>query len=95
MAQMPAIVVNERQDNWDAQLPYRVESAYSNSVSVATGLASNEVYMGRLPRLSRTAIFDRSWVAGHQSLAHDYLAYCDLESERQRRGNDMIREIHA
>ena len=66
MAQMLAMVVNERQDDWDAQLPH-VEFAYNNSVSAATSLASNEVHMGRLPRLSLT-VFDRSAVAGHQSL---------------------------
>ena len=76
IAQMLAMVVNERQDDWDAQLPH-VEFAYNNSVSAATGLAPNEVHMGRLPHLPLT-IFDRSGVAGHQSLPRDHLAYCDL-----------------
>ena len=31
--------------------------------------------MGRLPRLFLT-IFERTWVAGHQSLPRDHLAYC-------------------
>ena len=43
MAQMLAMVVNERQDDWDAQLSH-VEFAYNNSVSAATGLAPNEVH---------------------------------------------------
>ena len=46
MAQIMAMVVNERQDHWDLQIP-RVEFAYNNSVSAATGLAPNEVHMGR------------------------------------------------
>ena len=50
--------------------------------------------MGRLPRVPLT-IFDRSGVAGHQSLARDHLAYCDLASERQHRANDIVREMHA
>ena len=50
MAQIPAMVVNEHQDDWDTQLPH-VELAYNNSVSVATGLAPHEVHMGRRPRL--------------------------------------------
>ena len=50
MAQMLAMVVNERQDDWDLRLPH-IEFAYSISVSAATGLAPNEVHMGRLPRL--------------------------------------------
>ena len=58
MAQMLAMVVKERQDDWDAQLPH-VEFAYKNSVSAATGLAPNEVHMSRLPRLPLTML-DRS-----------------------------------
>ena len=55
MAQMLAMVVNELQNNWDVQLP-QVEFAYNNSVSAATGLAPNEVHMGRLPRLPLTIL---------------------------------------
>ena len=66
MAQMLATVVNERQDDWDLQLPH-VEFAYNNSVSAATGLAPSEAHMGRLPRLPLT-VFERTGVAGHQSL---------------------------
>ena len=47
IAQMLAMVVNERRDDWDLQLPH-VEFAYNNSVSAATGLAPNEFHMGRL-----------------------------------------------
>ena len=39
--------------------------------------------MGRLPRLFLT-IFERTWVAGHQSLPRDHLAYCDLATDRQQ-----------
>ena len=92
MAQMLAMV-NKRQDDWDSQLPH-VEFAYNNSVSAATGLAPNEVYMGRLPRLPLT-IFDRSAVVGHQRLARDHLPYCDLASERQQRANDIVREMRV
>ena len=91
MAQMLAMVVKERQDDWDAQLP-RVEFTYNNSVSAATGLAHNEVHMGRLPCLPLT-VFDRSGVACHQSLARDPLAYCDLA--RQQHANDIVREMHS
>ena len=71
MAQMLAMVVNERQDEWDLHLPH-AEFACNNPVSAATGLASNEVHMGRLPRLPLT-VFDRTGVVGHQSLARDHL----------------------
>ena len=67
MAQMLAMVANERQDDWDVRLPY-VEFAYNNSVSAATGLAPNEVHMNRLPRLPLT-IFEHHYARGHQSLA--------------------------
>ena len=53
MAQMLEMIVNERQDDWDLHLPH-VDFAYKNSVSAATGLAPNEVNMGRLARLSLT-----------------------------------------
>ena len=68
--------------------------AYNNSVSAATGLAPNEIHMGRLPRLPLT-IFERTGVFGHQSLACDHLAYCDLATDRRQRGYDFVREHHA
>ena len=73
MAQMLAMVVNERQDYWDLQLRH-VEFTYNNSVSAATGLAPNEVHMDRLPRLPLT-VFEHTEVAGRQSLTRDHLAY--------------------
>ena len=93
MAQMLAMVVNERQDNWDVRLPH-VEFAYNNSVSAATGLAPNEVHMNRLPRLPLT-IFEHHYARGHQSLARDHLEYCDLAADRQRRAYALVREQHA
>ena len=89
MPPMLAMVVNERQEDWDLRLPH-VEFAYNNSVSVATGLVPNEVDMGRFPRLPLT-VFERTGVAGHQSLARDRLAYCDLATDRQQRANDIVR----
>ena len=62
-----------------------------NSVSAATGLAPNEVHMGRLARLPLT-VFERTGVVGHQSLARDHLAYCDLVTDRQQRVNDIVRK---
>ena len=93
MAQMLAMVCNEYQNDWDVHLPH-VEYAYNNSVSAATGLAPNEVHIGRLPRLPLT-IFERSYGNGHQSLDRDQLAYCDLARDRQRRAYEIVREQHA
>ena len=50
--------------------------------------------MGSLPRLPLT-IFERTGVFGHQSLARDHLAYCDLATDRQQRAYDIIRAHHA
>ena len=58
------------------------------------GLAPNEVHMGRLPCLPLT-VFERTGVSGHQSLARDHLAYCDLATDRQQRANDIVRKHHA
>ena len=93
VSQILAMVVNELPNNWDVQLPH-VEFAYNYSVSAATGLALNEVHMGRLPRLPLT-IFKRTGVTGHHSLARDQLAYCDLATDHQQREHDIVREHHA
>ena len=61
---------------------------------MATGLASNTVDMGRLPRLPLT-VFERTGVVGHQSLARDHLTYCDLATDWQQRANDNVRKHHA
>ena len=93
MAQMLAVVVNEQQDDSDLRLPH-VEFAYNTSVIAATGLAPDEVHMGKLPRLP-LKVFERTGVEGQQSLARDYLAYCDLATDRQQRANDIVRKHHA
>ena len=93
MAQMLVMVVNERQDDRDLNLPH-VEFAYNNFVSAAMGLAPNEVHMGSLPRLPLT-VFDRTGFVGHQSPARDHLAYCGLATDLQKRANDIVRAHHA
>ena len=49
--------------------------------------------MGSLPRLPLT-MFNRTGVVGHQSLARDHLAYCDLATDRQKRANSIVRAHH-
>ena len=93
MAQTLAMIVNARQDDGSMHLLH-VEFAYSNSISPATCLAPNEVNMGRLPQLPLT-IFDRTGGVGHQSLASDHLANCDLATHRQKRANDIVHAHHA
>ena len=93
MAHMLSMVVNERQNDWDTHLPH-AESAYNNSVSAATSLAPNEVHMGRLPRMPLT-VFELPNAGGHQSLARDQLAHCDLAKDRQQRAYELVREQHV
>ena len=63
MAQMLAMVVNERQDDWDVHF-LRVEFAHNSAVSGTTGLAPNEAHIKRLSRLPIT-IFEHPYVRGH------------------------------
>ena len=93
VAQMLAMVCNEQQNDCDVHLPH-TEYAYNNSVSATTGLAPNEVHIGRLPRLLLT-VFHRSYGGAHQNLDRDQLAYCDLAHERQQRAYELVREQHA
>lgn len=46
-----------------------VEFAYNNVVSAATGLAPNQVHMGRLPSLLLT-VFDNVYAREHQNLSY-------------------------
>ena len=75
VAQILAMVVNERQDDSDAHLPH-VKFVCNNSVSAAIGLAPSEVHMNRLPRLP-LPVFEHPYACGHQSLARDQLEYVD------------------
>ncbi|CAB1099916.1 unnamed protein product [Ectocarpus sp. CCAP 1310/34] len=93
MAQMLEVVVNDQQNDWDIHLPH-VEFAYNNSVNQSTGLAPNEIHIGRIPRLP-LSVFDRPTVGGHQSLARDQLEYCNLAVDRQRRAYELVREYNA
>ena len=90
---MLAMVVNDRQDDWDLHLP-PAEFTYNNSVSAATGLAPNEVHIDRLSRLPMM-ISDRTGVVEHQSMVRDHLAYCDLTTDQKKCANDIVRAHHA
>ena len=93
IAQMLSMMVNERQDDWDLCLPH-IQAAFNNSVNAATGLAPNEIHLGRMPRLPFT-IFERDNIGGHQSLQRDQLAYRDQLRERQKWAYDLVRQHHT
>ena len=92
LAQMLSLVISEQQDDWDEWLPYVVQ-AYNNSVSAATGLAPNEIHLGRMPRLPMTVI-DECVVKGHKGEKQDQLLYLDIVRERQQRAFELVQESH-
>ena len=93
MVQMLAMVCNEHQSDWDVYLP-QDEHAYNKSVSVTTGLAPDEIYIGRLPRLP-FAVFDRYYGGACQSLDRNHIVYYDLEEEPQQPTYELVREQYA
>ena len=73
-------------------MPYVVQ-AYNNSVSAATGLAPNEIHLGRMPRLPMTVI-DECVVKEHTGEKQDQLLYLDIVWERQQRAFELVQESH-
>lgn len=61
------------------------------NVSRGTGLAPNEVHIGRYIRLPMTILEGRG-VKGHQNLKKDQLEYLDLVRDRQIRAYNLVRE---
>ena len=92
LAQMPSLIISEQQDDWDEWLSYAVQ-AYNNSVRAATGLAPNEIHLGRMPRLPMT-IIDERVVKGHTGEKQDQLLYLDIVRERQQCAFELVQESH-
>ena len=92
LAQMLSMVGNEQQNDWDVLLPH-VSSAYNNSVNAATGLAPNEIHIGRLPRLP-LSVLEPDNIGGHQSLERDHLTYINLATDRQQHAYSLVRELY-
>ncbi|CAN0445447.1 unnamed protein product [Ascophyllum nodosum] len=67
-------LVADNQTNWDELLLHAI-AARNNSVR--TGLAPNEVYIGRYPRLPKTVLEGRG-VRGLQGLRRDHLNFLQL-----------------
>ena len=65
----------------------------NNSVSAATGLAPNEINLGRIPRLPMT-ITDECVVKGHTGEKQYQLLYLDIVRERQQRAFELVQESH-
>ena len=91
LAQMLPLVISEQQDNWDEWLPYVVQ-AYNNSVSTATGLAPNEIHLGRMPRLPTTLI-EECVVKGQRAITRP-TAVSRHVRERQQRAFELVQGSH-
>ena len=68
LCQMLSYLITDDQNTWDEMLMHAV--AAHNNVSRGTGLAPNEVQIGRCPRLPLTILEGRG-VKGHQGLKQD------------------------
>ena len=73
-------------------MPYVVQE-YNNSVSTATGLAPNEIHLGRMPRLPMI-IIDECAVKGFTGEKQDQPLYLDIVRERQQRAFELVQEGH-
>lgn len=75
----------------------RVEFSYlcnASAVIAATGLAPNEVHLGRLPRPPLTS-FEHAGVAGQcRIMPGNQPGYCDLVTGRRPRSHDIVRDQH-
>ena len=81
LCQMLSYLIADNQRNWDDMLMHAV-AAYDNNVSRGTGLAPNEVHIGRYPRLPMTTLQGRG-IKGHQGLKQDQLDSLELMRNRQ------------
>ena len=90
LCQMLSYLVVDNQSNWDESLPHAI-SAHNNNVSRGTGLAPNEVHIGRYPRMPMTILEGRG-VRGHQGLKADQLDYLQLMRERQVKAYELVRQ---
>ncbi|CAB1107844.1 unnamed protein product [Ectocarpus sp. CCAP 1310/34] len=73
MAHMLAVVVSEQQNDWDVHLPH-VEFSYNNSVNQSTGLALNEIHIGRIPRLPLSVFDYPTFTVGGWAWVHNTAA---------------------
>ena len=86
------MVGNEKKPDRDVLLPH-VSVAYNNSVNVATRLGSNEIHIGRLPRLT-LSVFEPENIGSHQSLGPDYRLHQPC-TDRQQHTYSLVRELHG
>ena len=74
LCQMLSHVVSSKQDDWDE---YLLQAVYANNnhISYATGLAPNEVHIGRYPRSPMTLLSSQKQKRGVQRLKQEELDF--------------------
>lgn len=90
IAQMPAVAVNERPNDWGVRLPHVAFAFTNTSVRQASGLSSNDIRLERLPSLL-PSVFDHPSIVGHQSWDRD----CNLAVDCQRQAYALVRDCSA
>lgn len=90
LLQMLSHLIADDQRNWDELLLHAV-AAHNNNVSRGTGLAPNEVHIGRYPRLPMTILEGRG-VRGNQGFRRDQFDYLELMRDRQIRAYTLVHE---
>ena len=83
-------LIADNQTNWNELLLHAI-ATYNNSVSRGTGLAPNEVHIGRYPRLSMTTLEGRG-ARSHQKLRREQLDFLQLMRERQNMAYELVRK---
>ena len=66
-------------------------AAHNNNVSRGTGLAPNEVHIGRYPRMPMMILEGRS-VRGHQSLGQDQSDFLEVVRNWQEKAYELVKE---
>ena len=90
LCQMLSYLIADDQKNRDGMLMHAV-AAHNSNVSRGTGLAPNEVHIGRYSRPPMT-IFEGRGLRGHQGLNQDQLEYLELMRERQIKAYQLLNE---
>ena len=87
---MLSYLIADNQVSWNRMLLHII-AAHNNKVSKGTGMALNEIYIGRYPRQPMTTL-EGSGFRGHQSEKKDQLGCLELMRDTQVREYRLIRE---
>ena len=91
VCQMLSHVVSSRHNDCDEYL-LQLVYAHNNHISRVTGLAPNEVHVGRYPRIPITLLSSQKQIRGVQSLKRDELDYLQLMRDKRHEALNFGRE---